>query len=414
MTRSSTAGGHGEWWWIFDPRCSLRARAGLVFGGAAVMFTLLTAWLGGAIHRRHLQMQLGFMFETLAVQVSDKIDRVISERYRELEFVSGLAPFRDGGNAAERRRVLVNLQGASPDYAWIGFVDPAGRVIAATQGQLEGSRMDQQRWFRGAHERPFIAGPVPLGASGAGAEATNGDSRVIELAIPVTGSNLEFAGVLGAQLRWDWARDVQLSVVPETARWELLGVTIYASPTDVLLDSGGTGWTAPPGAPDLPMARRFRGAMLEHAEGGTTYLTGYMRSRGLGEHQALGWLTVVRQPIDHALAPAREFQLAIARWGMVLSLLIFVLSWMYAGGLSRRIRTINAAAERIRSGDILTTMPLPHGQSELDRMCGAVSDLVEDLREKAHPPAAGAMPPTPPAAPGRERPSSSDPRRVMW
>ena len=99
-----------DWWWIFDPRYSLRARASLIFGGGAILFIVLLSWIAGTVFRRHLESQLGSSFETLAWQVSDKIDRAIYERYRELQFTASLAPFRDGATpAGERRRVLETL-----------------------------------------------------------------------------------------------------------------------------------------------------------------------------------------------------------------------------------------------------------------------------------------------------------------
>ncbi|MEX2044397.1 MAG: cache domain-containing protein [Opitutus sp.] len=416
MTRSSETGVRSDWWWIFDPRCSLPARASLIFGGGAVLFTVLIAWIGGGVYRRQLHEQLGFTFETLAVQVSDKIDRVIWERHHELQFVGGLAPFRDGGSPAEQRRILASLLDVSPDYAWIGFADSTGKVIAATDGRNEGTQVEQRSWFREAREQPFASGPVAIDATPVGVQSANehGRSRVMEVAVPVSGSNLEFAGVLAAQLSWDWATAVQLSVVPETARRQLLGVTIYGSPTNVLLDSGGSGWTAPPDAPAVPMSGRSRGTMIEVAEGGTTYLIGYMRSHGFGDYPGLGWLTTVRQPIERALAPARDFQLIIARWGFAFSLLFFLLGWVLGANLARRIRAVTAAARRIHSGDILSMMPRQRGQLEVDEMCGAVADLVENLREKPQPDSRQAPPPPRPSAPGYERPTGTDPRRVIW
>lgn len=416
MTRFSETGIRDHWWWIFDPRCSLAARTSLIFGGGAVLFTVLTTWIGGSVYRRQLEVQLGSTFETLAVQVSDKVDRVIGERQRELRLVCGLPPFRDGGSAAEQRRILSGLQDASPDYVWIGFVDSKGRVIAATDGKHEGMQVAERTWFREGREQSFVSEPTTMEPAplGAGSFHETNASRIMELAVPVASASLELAGVIAAQLRWDWATDVQLSVIPESARRQLLGVTIYGSTLEVLLDSGGSGWTAPPAAPGVPASGRLRGAMIEVAEGGTTYLTGYMRSRGFGDYAGLGWLTTVRQPVDRVFAPAWEFQRIITRWGFGFALFFFILSWVFGSKLARRIRAITAAARRIRSGDILAMIPRGKGQTEMDEMSGAVADLVEDLREASR--STSEQAPAPPVEPhpGHERPTGSDPRRVTW
>ena len=63
-----------DWWWIFDPRCSLRARAALSIGGGLVAITLLLSWLTGVLYRRSLEAHLAGTFETLAFQIGDKLD----------------------------------------------------------------------------------------------------------------------------------------------------------------------------------------------------------------------------------------------------------------------------------------------------------------------------------------------------
>ena len=407
-----------DWWWIFDPRLSLRARFALIFGGSIVLFTILIAWMAGRLLHRQLEAQLGPGFETLALQVSDKIDRTIYERYRQLNFTANLPVFRDRSLAPpERRRLLETLRHHARDFAWVGFVDPNGRVVSATNGVFEDEPFAERPWVRGARDRPY-AGSLhdtpPLGDRTSDPDAEPG--RVLDLAVPVQDSNGVFMGVLGAHVRWDWAREVQLSVIPETARRELLGVTVYASRNDVLLDSGGSGWTAPPDVPEPPPTQRLRGSMIEAAAGGTTYLTGYVRSRGYRDYRGLGWLTTVRQPVERAFAPVRQLRVTIARWGFIFAVAMIAVSWAVGAQLTRRMRSVALAADEIRSGNVLAVLPQPRGEGEVDRMCEALGDLVEDLRAKQKKePAAETPASDPPPAPGRYvKPTGSDPRRVIW
>ncbi len=413
MTPSAAARRDAVWWRIFDPRCSLCARAALVVGGGAALFTVLVTWIGGNLLQRQLEERLGIMFEDVAVQINAKVDEAVSERLRDLEFVGGLEPFRDGGQPAALRKILATLQETIPHFAWIGFADPQGRLVAAAGDPLDVAEVGNQRWFLAARERPFSAGPPPIPGGGSGADESANTQRFVELAVPVTGSGLQFAGVLGARLRSEWATDV--AVIPEIARGNRIGVTIYASTGEPLLDSGTSAWADPPDVPALPAARRFRGTLLELRAGTAHYLTGYARSRGAGGYPGLGWLTTVRQPAEVAFAPVREFRRAILRWGLGCTVLLLALGWSLAAPVVRRLRTVTAAAVRIRNGEVLATMPGPRGRSEADEMCGAVCDLVEDLRRKASSAAPEpCLPPMPPTAPGYDRPTGADPRRVRW
>jgi HAMP domain-containing protein len=391
-----------DWWWIFDPRLSLRARAAWFAGGGAVLFTLVFSHLAGTLHHRALERQLGDALETLAFQVSDKLDRTIAQRQQDLQLAAALAPFRssDGSNP-DRRQVLEALQDGGREFAWIGFADPAGRVRAATRGVLENTSVEPRGWFRNGRERMHAAGPAAFPALARELAGTRGDAAAnfIELALPVSAADGPFLGVLAAALNWEWMREIQLSVVPESARREQLGVTVYSTAGEVLLDSGASGWTQPPEPPALGEARRFRGSLLEATSGGTTYLTGFARSRGQREFRGLGWLIAVRQPAALAFAPARDLERRIAGWGMLFSAGLTLLAWHVAGRFVRRLRGIRTAAERIREGDLLTVMPQPRSAAEFDRMCGALGEMVEEFRARPAPPPPAASPPA-----GRQEP----------
>ena len=125
---------------------------------------------------------------------------------------------------------------------------------------------------------------------------------------------------------------------------------------------------------------RFSNALSNSGLGGG----GGLRARGktgYRDYRGLGWLVAVRQPANLALAPARDLQRTIAGWGFVLTAVLVTVSWISAGRLARRIRTIELAANRIREGDVLTVLPRPRGEGELAQMCGALGELVQELRE---------------------------------
>jgi HAMP domain-containing protein len=374
------------WWWIFDPRHSLRALAAITAGATLAAFTAVTAETAGRSLRRSLEAQAGPGFETLAWQVSDKLDRAILERHRALQFAAALPTLRSYDAApAERRRVLTSLQGAQPDFVWLGVLDAKGTIVACTKGYSEGSSAADRPWFIAAREGSYAAGPREvrnLPPDVVTPEEGDAHPRVLDLAVPLTDPDGRFAGVLAGHVRWGWAREVQLSVVPDLLRRELIGVTVYSGQGDTLLDSEGSGWTRPPDAPAGNDTRRLRGSYVERTTLGTTYLTGYARSRGHKEFRGLGWITAVRQPAERAFAAAVELRSTVIRTGFVLTLAGMALAWIVAGRVARRLRVIERAADRIGGGDVLATLPPPRGDSEIDRMCAALGRLIEDLRAR--------------------------------
>lgn len=388
-----------EWWTVLDPRHSLRARTALLLGGSSAVFVWMLAGACGSFVQEGIERRLSTEFETLAFQLSDKVDRVIHQRYHEVQLAASIGPFRSGaGTAAERRRLLESVQDASRDFAWIGFADMAGQVRAATRGMLEGTSVANRPWFVLGREKPFVASlqPVPGLARALNPADEERSTRFIELAVPVTAESGQALGVLGAGLNWDWSREVQLSVVPEASRRDRIGVTLYAANGEVLLDSGGSGWTLPPEAPAITDPRRFRGSLVEATTTGTTYVTGFARSRGYREYRGFGWLVTVRQPRELALAPARDLQRRITAWGLVLSALLGLVGWLAAGLLTRRFRSISGAARRIGEGDVLTVMPRPRGSTEIDHLCESLGSMVENLRMQPGPNPPTSTPPAPP------------------
>ncbi len=381
---SSTA---RDWWWVFDPRISLRARAASIAGGCGLLFTLIFASLAAGMLQRAIEKQTGASFESLAFQMSDKLDRVIAQHQRHLRLAANLAPFRSAElPATDRRRLLENFQDEARDFAWIGFADTTGQLIATTQRIIEGASVETRPWFRSGREREYAGDfhELPELTRELAAAGDDRSGRFLDLSVPVSGSDGRLLGVLGAHLHWAWAREVQQSVVPEAARRERIGVTVYSASGDVLLDSGGSGWSRPPESPTLPNARTFRGSLLENTRGGTTYLTGYARSRGFREFRGLGWIIALRQPAELVLVPARELQRHIIGWGLALTFLISIGSWISAHHLAQRLRSIGRSADRIRSGDILTVMPLPRGEGEIAVLCDALGRMVVDLRAQSN------------------------------
>jgi HAMP domain-containing protein len=370
------------WWWAFDPRRSLRACAALGAGIVALALAAGAGWGVARILRAQIQGEVGAHLEALAAATADKLDLSLSERYRELEFTAALAPLRaPDASSEERRRLLESVREKSPDYAWIGLADARGTVGVATGRTLEGTNVGVREWFRTGQNKPYVGdvhdAPEPDPAS------VTTPRRVLDMSRPIMAANGQLVGVLGAQLDWTTlAPEITGSVLPAAAQRARIGLTIYSARREVLLDSGTSGWSEPFEAPDLPDRSRLRGLLLERTANRVSFITGYARSRGSRDFLGLGWLVVVRQPIEEAFAPARMWQRQILQAGLAAALAAAAIGWVLASRLAQRLRVIDAAAARIREGDVLTVLPLPDDRGELSAMCGSLGRMVDEFRQR--------------------------------
>jgi hypothetical protein len=380
----SATAADAPWWAALDPRRHLAARAVAVVGGGAVVFTVGLAWAAGAALERRLEGPLGASLEALAAQCSAALDRTAAEHSRALQFAAGLAPLRLAATpAAERRRALDALLDSSPDFAWVGFAEAGGRIVSATQGFLENTDAAGAAWFRGAREQPYAGEVREVPELAREIRSTGAEPpRFLALAAPVTAPEGQFAGVLAAQLDWAWARDVAATVLTDTARRARVSLTVYNAKGESLLDSGTSGWTEPPPAPDLADRRSWRGFFRETVSGDTEYLTGFARSRGFRDFRGLGTLVAVRQPATELHAAVAALRRGVIGWGLALAAALATTSGLVAHRLAHRLRAVGAAADRIRAGDALSLMPRARGEAELDRMCGALDAMVADFRAK--------------------------------
>ncbi len=124
-----------------NPSRSLQARLGLATAGIVLLLSILLSWLVGYTTSIQLQNTQGQSLAELAYQMTDKLDRGMFERYREIQILAALPSIRDLNSQAARRSLLEELQSTFPDYAWIGLLNTQGTVLTSTGGILEGANV---------------------------------------------------------------------------------------------------------------------------------------------------------------------------------------------------------------------------------------------------------------------------------
>jgi diguanylate cyclase (GGDEF)-like protein/PAS domain S-box-containing protein len=364
----------------FLANLSFGMRLGLGFGGTIFLSSLIVGATAGTWAENRIEQTIGQELNHLADQMADQLDSNIFERYREIQIIAGLEPFRSGQTpVAQQQALLDTLQATYPNYSWIGFADPEGTVRASTQGILQGQAVAERPWFIQARQRPFV-GDVheALLLAKLLPPPPNGEPlRFIDVSAPVTDAQGQWQGVLGAHLSWQWARQVEASLLDQTSGHKEV----------FILSEAGVVLMGPPELQDqtldLESLRQAQaqqsGYRVETWPDGKTYLTGFVRSQGYGSYPGLGWIILVREDAQTAFAPAWLLYWQILGGGLVLGSGLAALGWLVAARVTQPLLSIAAAANQIRQGNRAASIPLLSGCHEAAQLSQALHQLVSDL-----------------------------------
>lgn len=357
---------------------STQIRIGLTFGILALVTFAAVAAISGASARQQVMADAGASLGELATRLSATLDAGMFERYREIQNIAHLeAPAPTASDPAPRWRAVVNqLQDTYAHYAWIGLADARGRVIAATDGLLEGHSVAQRPWFVQGRSGPFVGDvhDAVLLASLLPRLADSDPLRLVDVAAPVMHDG-ELLGVLGAHLSWAWAEEQRRDVLAPIEASRGVEIIVTTSQGERLLGPrhlGGAGLDRQRMEQLLGSASGFG---LETWPDGR-FLTAAVRGRGHLGYPGLGWTVLVRQPLATAVAPAAALQWRIAGIGLAGSLLFALAAWWLAGRLTAPLRDVAYRARALTEG----SRPAPAGTNEVAQLSQALGTLVAQLR----------------------------------
>ncbi|MBD2005196.1 MULTISPECIES: diguanylate cyclase [Cyanophyceae] len=365
-----------------DPRYSLRLRLGLAVGGITLILSMLQSVTVSQLTTAKIEAETGNALVELAHQITDKLDRGMFERYRDIQNIATLHTLRDYATPSEEMRsFLEKLQSTNPNYAWIGLADTLGIVQVSTGKLLEGKNISQQPWFLKGQKLPDVADLhktvlLPKLLPNFSAESLS----VVDVVAPVTDFEGNFKGVLCAHLSWEWAKEVGdwLSALQSRSQVEILilsqnGTVLFRSPKL-------QGLQMKPKSFDIE--RYSDRYLIETWVDGKTYITGFARSQGYLNYPGLGWVVLVRQKTDVAFAPARQLQQQILIGDMVFGLVLAIFGCIVAGKIVDPILAIASALHRIRLGDTTVQIPVRQGNDEIGLLWQSLSQLLQKVTEQ--------------------------------
>jgi PAS domain S-box-containing protein len=342
----------------------------------------LSVLLVTVIERRNtgqVESSIGYGLAELALQTSDKLERGMYERYREVGLIAQRRGLRPESPLARRRETLDQLQDSYGYYSWIGIAGLDGKVQVAAKGLLEGADVSKRPWFRSAlqgvhagdvHEAVLLARLLPQQAE---------PWRFVDVAFTVPDDAGKPQGVLGVHLSWQWARDVERSVIAPIAARRRVEAMIVDAKGVVLL--GPPGWQGSKlSQASLKAAQAGKdGYLVENWPDGGAWLVGYARGHGHANYPGLGWTVLVRQNVDDAYAPVRRLREYGLAAGVLLAALCSLAGVIIARRITRPLDELARSAQRIRAGGTLSIDPGRGGYEEVEALSDTLKVLVADL-----------------------------------
>ncbi|TQK08072.1 ATP-binding protein [Herbaspirillum sp. SJZ107] len=362
---------------------ALGAWMALAFALLSIVFTLV---LSAVIERKateQVKSGIGYGLADRAAQTSDKLERGMFERYREVGLIARRHDLGADVPLARRRETLERVQASYGYYSWIGLAGIDGRVQVAARGMLEGADVSRRPWFDDAlkgdhvgdvHDAVLLAKLLPHQAE---------PWRFVDVAFPYLDERGNTVGVLGAHLSWQWARDVERSV--------MAGVGARSNVEALIVDAAGSVLLGPPDSagrklslPSLELARSQlgNGYVVERWPDGKSYLVGYARGHGYADYPGLGWTVLVRQEVLDAYGPVRRLREYGLIAGVLLAALFSLAGVLVARRITQPLGELAESARRIRAGEPVK-LGAEHGRYvEVQALSGTLDALVADLMQQ--------------------------------
>jgi len=365
----------------------LGAWLALAFSTLTVVLTLLLVQIVESAATEQVKSSIGHGLGEMAMQTADKLDRGMYERYREVSLMARRRDLVDPATSQDqRRKVLADMQETYWYYEWIGMAGLDGKVLVEARGLLEGANVAQRPWFRDAlkgvhvgdvHEAVLLAKLLP---------APEGEPRrFVDVAFPYMDAQGKPAGVLGVHLSWQWARDVERSIIaPVQTRGKVQALIVSAEGVVLLGPEDLQGKTID--QPSLREARQRRtGYVVEEWPDGRSYLVGYGATKGRGIYPGLGWNVLVRQDVEDAYLPVARLRERALWSGAALAVLFSVAGVLVARRITRPLGELADSADRLRRGEAIgggALLPSRDGYDEVRKLSGALQALVADLVQR--------------------------------
>ena len=312
-----------------------------------------------------------------AVGVADTIDRVLFERFGDIQLFSTNATLRDS-SLEEKTNRLMQYKQHYGYYSWIGLTDATGRLIAATDVPPSGQIFNEQDWFKVVRQ----TGQVYFGEPSASPES--GDVMAVTFSAPIRGSHGEFWGVVTSRVPLDHLRPI----IDKEA-----GTQFGRQPYDWLVVDHRGVVISEKNRPEVTVNRqslqmtsvmraaedRDKSGFVEEVDPRrqVRMVTGYARTRGYGAFPGFDWTILMRIDHDHVYAPVNHLVLMVGGVGLLVLTPLTGFGIWTSWKLIQEDRTLAEASQALEQ----SVAELTRSNADLQQFAYVAShDLQEPLR----------------------------------
>lgn len=315
-----------------------------------------------------------------ASTASGRLDRFMATRQQEMKLFAELQPMQTQwqGDPAALRSSLEDFQRSFSEFAWIGFADADGRVVASTGGLLEGKSVAARPWFKQGLDRMAVGDvhEAVMLSSLLAQRANNEPYRFVDIAVPVRDTNGDLLGVLGGHLNWDWAanliRDVEANDGNADATLSILskgGMVLLGANKEAIRYGGD----------ELARIVKAGAGTFRETENGQQMLIAFHVGKGHRDYQGLNWIVTASRPASVALAAAISSAQAILAIGAATALLALSLAVLVSRRIAAPIIAFTREADRIGRAHGPTMLARQSGSAEVVQLSRALRSLLRRI-----------------------------------